>query len=221
MELSQLLDRMETASSEEKHLVESAYLLAKDAHEGQKRNSGEDFIIHPLKVAYNLAELSMDVPTIIAGILHDIIEDTDVSYEQLAEIFGQEVADLVEGVTKLTKIQYKTKEERKAENLRKMVIAMSKDIRVIIIKLNDRLHNMRTLEYMSEAKKKEKATETLEIYAPIANRLGMFRIKSELEDLALKHLDPEGYYDLREKISRIRPRGRRILKKSYRNCEKS
>jgi GTP pyrophosphokinase len=201
MELSQLLDRMETASSEEKKLIESAYLLAKDAHEGQKRNSGEDFIIHPLKVAYNLVELSMDVPTIIAGILHDIIEDTDVSYEQLAEIFGQEVADLVEGVTKLTKIQYKTKEERKAENLRKMVIAMSKDIRVIIIKLNDRLHNMRTLEYMSEAKKKEKATETLEIYAPIANRLGMFRIKSELEDLALKHLDPEGYYDLREKIS--------------------
>ncbi|BES65428.1 bifunctional (p)ppGpp synthetase/guanosine-3',5'-bis(diphosphate) 3'-pyrophosphohydrolase [Gottschalkiaceae bacterium SANA] len=201
MELSQLLDRMETASSEEKKLIESAYLLAKDAYEGQKRNSGEDFIIHPLKVAYNLVELSMDVPTIIAGILHDIIEDTDVSYEQLAEIFGQEVADLVEGVTKLTKIQYKTKEERKAENLRKMVIAMSKDIRVIIIKLNDRLHNMRTLEYMSEAKKKEKATETLEIYAPIANRLGMFRIKSELEDLALKHLDPEGYYDLREKIS--------------------
>lgn len=201
MELSQLLDRMENASPEEKHLIESAYLLAKEAHEGQKRNSGEDFIIHPLKVAYNLAELSMDVPTILAGILHDIIEDTDVTYEQLAEIFGQEVADLVEGVTKLTKIQYKTKEERKAENLRKMVIAMSKDIRVIIIKLNDRLHNMRTLEYMSEAKKKEKATETLEIYAPIANRLGMFRIKSELEDLALKHLDPEGYYDLREKIS--------------------
>lgn len=201
MELSQLLDRMESASPEEKALIESAYLLAKEAHEGQKRNSGEDFIIHPLKVAYNLAELSMDIPTILAGILHDIIEDTDVSYDQLAEIFGEEVADLVEGVTKLTKIQYKTKEERKAENLRKMVIAMSKDIRVIIIKLNDRLHNMRTLEYMSEAKKKEKATETLEIYAPIANRLGMFRIKSELEDLALKHLDPEGYYDLREKIT--------------------
>jgi len=201
MELSQLLKKLENASSEEKQLIEKAYKLAEDAHQGQKRNSGEDFIIHPLKVAYNLAELSMDVPTIIAGILHDIIEDTDVSYEQLAGEFGEEVADLVEGVTKLTKIQYKTKEERKAENLRKMVIAMSKDIRVIIIKLNDRLHNMRTLEYMSEAKKKEKATETLEIYAPIANRLGMFRIKSELEDLSLKHLDPEGYYDLREKIT--------------------
>lgn len=201
MELSQLLKKLENASSEEKQLIEKAYKLAEDAHQGQKRNSGEDFIIHPLKVAYNLAELSMDVPTIIAGILHDIIEDTDVSYEQLAGEFGEEVADLVDGVTKLTKIQYKTKEERKAENLRKMVIAMSKDIRVIIIKLNDRLHNMRTLEYMSEAKKKEKATETLEIYAPIANRLGMFRIKSELEDLSLKHLDPEGYYDLREKIT--------------------
>jgi len=201
MELSQLLNKLENASPEEKQLIEKAYKLAEEAHQGQKRNSGEDFIIHPLKVAYNLAELSMDVPTIIAGILHDIIEDTDVSYEQLAEEFGEEVADLVEGVTKLTKIQYKTKEERKAENLRKMVIAMSKDIRVIIIKLNDRLHNMRTLEYMSEAKKKEKATETLEIYAPIANRLGMFRIKSELEDLSLKHLDPEGYYELREKIS--------------------
>lgn len=201
MELSQLLNKLENASPEEKKLIEKAYQLAEDAHQGQKRNSGEDFIIHPLKVAYNLAELSMDVPTIIAGILHDIIEDTDVSYEQLAEEFGHEVADLVDGVTKLTKIQYKTKEERKAENLRKMVIAMSKDIRVIIIKLNDRLHNMRTLEYMSEAKKKEKATETLEIYAPIANRLGMFRIKSELEDLSLKHLDPEGYYDLREKVT--------------------
>ncbi len=201
MELSQLLNKLENASPEEKHLIEKAYKLAEEAHRGQKRNSGEDFIIHPLKVAYNLVELSMDVPTIIAGILHDIIEDTEVSYEQLAEEFGEEVADLVEGVTKLTKIQYKTKEERKAENLRKMVIAMSKDIRVIIIKLNDRLHNMRTLEYMSEAKKKEKATETLEIYAPIANRLGMFRIKSELEDLSLKHLDPEGYYELREKIS--------------------
>ncbi|MGO1370933.1 MAG: RelA/SpoT family protein [Senegalia sp. (in: firmicutes)] len=184
--------------------VRKAYNFAKSAHEGQLRNSGEDFIIHPVNVAIILADMNMDISTIIAGLLHDVIEDTENSYNLVKEEFGVEVANLVDGVTKLKKIQYKTKEERKAESLRKMVIAMAKDIRVIIIKLTDRLHNMRTLEYMSDEKKKEKALETLEIYAPIANRLGVFKIKWELEDLSLRYIDPEGYYDLVDKVSKKR-----------------
>ncbi|MGO3167913.1 RelA/SpoT family protein, partial [Senegalia sp. (in: firmicutes)] len=184
--------------------VRKAYNFAKSAHEGQLRNSGEDFIIHPVNVAMILADMNMDISTIIAGLLHDVIEDTENSYNLVKEEFGVEVANLVDGVTKLKKIQYKTKEERKAESLRKMVIAMAKDIRVIIIKLTDRLHNMRTLEYMSDEKKKEKALETLEIYAPIANRLGIFKIKWELEDLSLRYIDPEGYYDLVDKVSKKR-----------------
>ncbi len=181
-----------------------AYNFAEAAHEGQFRNSGEKFIIHPYNVAIILTELNMDTDTIVAGLLHDVLEDTDVTYDTLVQEFGQEVADLVEGVTKLRKLQYKTKQENQAENLRKMVLAMAKDIRVIIIKLADRLHNMRTLEYMSEEKKKEKAVETLEIYAPLAHRLGISKIKWELEDLSLRYLDPEGYYDLVDKISKRR-----------------
>ncbi len=181
-----------------------AYNFAERAHENQYRNSGEKFFIHPYNVAMILADLNMDIQTIIAGLLHDVIEDTDVTYERVMEEFGKEVADLVEGVTKLKKLQYKTKQENQAENLRKMVMAMAKDIRVIIIKLADRLHNMRTLEYMSEEKKKEKALETLEIYAPLAHRLGISKIKWELEDLSLKYLDPEGYYDLVDKVQKRR-----------------
>jgi len=178
-----------------------AYTLGEAAHAGQKRNSGEDFFIHPLNVALILADLNMDLETIIAGILHDVIEDTDYTYEDLVEEFGEEIANLVDGVTKLKNLKYKTKQESQAENLRKMVLAMAKDIRVIIVKLADRLHNMRTLEYMTEEKKKEKALETLEIYAPIAHRLGISKIKWELEDLSLRYLDPESYYDLVEKVS--------------------
>lgn len=181
-----------------------AYNFAESAHEGQYRNSGEKFFIHPYNVAMILADLNMDTSTIIAGLLHDVLEDTDVTYETLVEEFGEEVANLVEGVTKLKKLNYKTKQESQAENLRKMVVAMAKDIRVIIIKLADRLHNMRTLEYMSDEKKKEKALETLEIYAPLAHRLGISKIKWELEDLSLRYLDPEGYYDLVDKVSKQR-----------------
>ncbi len=185
-------------------LVVKAYNFAKAAHEGQLRNSGEAFFIHPFNVAIILAELNMDTETIIAGLLHDVIEDTDKTYEIVSEEFGSDIADLVDGVTKLKKLQYKTKQENQAENLRKMILAMSKDIRVIIVKLADRLHNMRTLEYMNDAKRKEKALETLEIYAPIANRLGISKIKWELEDLSLRYLDPTKYYDLVDRVSKRR-----------------
>ena len=185
-------------------LIVKAYNFAEVAHEGQFRNSGEKFFVHPFNVAMILADFNMDIATIAAGLLHDVVEDTDVTYEDIVKEFGEEIANLVDGVTKLKKIKYRTKEERQAENLRKMVIAMSKDIRVIIIKLADRLHNIRTLNYMSDAKKKEKALETLEIYAPLAHRLGISTIKWELEDFSLRYTDPEGYYDLVEKVNKKR-----------------
>ncbi len=185
-------------------LIIKAYNFAERAHEGQVRKSGEKYFIHPFEVAKILAQLDMDDATIVAGLLHDVIEDTRYDFEQIKKDFGEEVAILVEGVTKLGQLNYETKEERQAENLRKMFLAMAKDIRVIIIKLADRLHNMRTLKYMNENKKKEKAKETLEIYAPIAHRLGMSRIKWELEDHSLRYLDPEGYYDLVEKVAKKR-----------------
>lgn len=185
-------------------LVVKAFHFAETAHEGQLRNSGEKFFIHPYNVALILADLNMDTATIIAGLLHDVIEDTNNSYEKIEEEFGTEIADLIDGVTKLKMLQYKTKQENQAENLRKMVLAMAKDIRVIIVKLADRLHNMRTLEYMTDEKKKEKALETLEIYAPLAHRLGISKIKWELEDLSLRYLDPDNYYDLVERVSKRR-----------------
>ena len=182
--------------------IERAYKIARDAHEGQKRKSGEPYIIHPLCVAIILAELELDKETIIAGLLHDVVEDTVMTSEDVTREFGAEVALLVDGVTKLTQLNYQhDKIEVQAENLRKMFLAMAKDIRVIIIKLADRLHNMRTLKYMKPEKQKEKARETMDIYAPIAQRLGISKIKIELEDLSLKYLEPEAYYDLVEKIA--------------------
>ena len=205
MQLETLLNKIKTVNPKaETELVEKAYELAYKAHDGQKRNSGEDYIIHPMEVAYILADLNMDIPTIVAGILHDVIEDTSYSYDQLKAIFGEEIVKLVDGVTKLGKLEYKTKEEQQAETFRKMFIAMSRDIRVILIKLADRLHNMRTLKYMPLDKQKEKAEETMEIYAPIAHRLGISKIKWEMEDLALRYKDPQGYYDLVEKVAKKR-----------------
>ena len=184
--------------------VREAYDYAEKHHEGQKRNSGEDYVAHPFNVALILAEMNMDVSTIIAGLLHDTIEDTDVTYDDVKERFGEEVAILVEGVTKLKMLSYQTKQEKQAENIRKMVLAMAKDIRVVIVKFADRLHNMRTLEYMTPEKKHDKALETIEIYAPLADRLGMSRVKSELEDLSLRYLDPENYYNLVDMVNRRR-----------------
>ena len=183
-------------------MIEKAYQLAKKAHGGQCRKSGEPYIVHPLWVAIILADLEMDKETIVSGMLHDVVEDTEVSEEDIKREFGEEVALLVDGVTKLGRLSYSSdKLEVQAENLRKMFLAMAKDIRVIIIKLADRLHNMRTLEYMTPAKQKEKAKETMDIYAPIAQRLGISKIKTELDDLALKYSQPEVFFDLVNQIN--------------------
>lgn len=188
--------------SDDIELIEKAYKLAYEAHKDQFRKSGEPYIIHPLCVAIILADLELDKETIIAGILHDVVEDTVMTIEELEKEFGKEVALLVDGVTKLGQLNYsKDKVEVQAENLRKMFLAMAKDIRVILIKLADRLHNMRTLQHMRPEKQQEKAKETMEIYAPIAQRLGISKIKIELDDLSLKYLKPDVYYDLVEKIA--------------------
>ncbi|WP_242861455.1 RelA/SpoT family protein [Cellulosilyticum ruminicola] len=193
--------------SDNLQMVEDAYALAKKAHGEQFRKSGEPYIIHPLAVAYTLADLELDIESIVAGILHDVVEDTDYTLEDIERLFNKEVALLVDGVTKLTKMQFTTqnkelqKEEMQAENYRKMFLAMAQDIRVVIIKLADRLHNMQTLKFMTPAKQKEKAEETLNIYAPIAHRLGICKIKAELEDLSLRYIEPEVYYDLARQIA--------------------
>lgn len=184
--------------------LKRAYELTQSAHDGQQRKSGEPFIVHPVEVAEILAELELDSTAIIAGLLHDTIEDTTCTRKQLEEEFGTDVAALVDGVTKLGQINYTTKEEQQAENLRKMFLAMAKDIRVIMIKLADRLHNMRTLSYMPSSKQVDKARESLEIYAPLAHRLGISKIEWELEDISLKYIDPDGYNELVENIAQKR-----------------
>src|SRR5690554_4347643 len=185
-------------------LLERAYRFAVNAHQGQKRFSGELYITHPLGVATILAELELDLDTIVAGLLHDVVEDTEVTLEEIENEFGSEIAQLVDGVTKLSKLEYKSKEERQAENLRKMFMAMAKDIRVLLIKLADRTHNMRTLKYLSPMKQRSISQETLEIYAPLAHRLGIYKIKWELEDLAFRFLERDRYYALVDKLAKKR-----------------
>ena len=196
---SRLIDKIKRyhPSAGDLSAIDKAYNFAKKSHGDQKRKSGEPYIIHPIHTALILADLELDKESIMAGLLHDVMEDTKVTREQMISEFGEEVTDLVDGVTKLTKLDYDAdKVEKQAENLRKMFLAMAKDIRVILIKLADRLHNMRTLQYMTPEKQKEKSKETMEIYAPIADRLGISKIKIELDDLALRYLEPEKYKDL-------------------------
>jgi len=203
--LKKLMEKIDrNCNNIDKEMIKKAYNLAYEAHKDQRRESGEPYIMHPVEVACILASMGMDTSTITAGILHDVIEDTEYSHEDISREFSPEVADLVEGVTKLGKIKYKTKEEQQADNVRKMLLAMAKDIRVILIKLADRLHNMRTLKYMSVDKQKQKAKETFDIYAPLAHRLGMSKIKWELEDLGFRYMNPNEYYFIVRKIAEKR-----------------
>ncbi len=200
--------------SDDVHLIEKAYKIAYKAHDGQKRKSGEPYIIHPVCVCIILAELELDKETIVAGMLHDVVEDTIMTSEEIAAEFSDEVALLVDGVTKLTQLNYVAdKVEVQAENLRKMFLAMAKDIRVILIKLADRLHNMRTMQYQTPEKQKEKSTETMDIYAPIADRLGISKVKVELDDLAFRYLEPEMYHDLVNKIAMGQERRDEFIRK--------
>ena len=184
------------APSTDLEVIQRAYEYADEKHKHQLRKSGEPYIIHPLAVAEIVAEIGLDTDAITAALLHDCLEDTDASFEEISRMFGETVANLVEGVTKLTRVQYSTMEEQQMENLRKMFMAMSKDIRVILIKIADRLHNTRTLQYQTPAKQISKSMETMEVYAPLAHRLGMQKIKWELEDTSLQYLDPEGYQEI-------------------------
>ena len=202
MPLDQMLARVQKYHPGDSYkLVEKAYRFAEEAHAGQKRKSGEPYFTHPCFVASILTELMIDAPTIAAGLLHDTVEDCEnITLETIQREFGQEVARLVDGVTKLNKLDFADREEAQAESLRKMILAMSKDIRVVLIKLADRLHNMRTLKYQKEARQVAIARETLDIYAPLAHRLGVYAIKQELEDLSLRYIDPVGYQNLVQKV---------------------
>ncbi|SUU92247.1 GTP pyrophosphokinase [Anaerococcus octavius] len=185
-------------------LIKKAYYFGEVNHRGQKRNSGEDYFIHPIAVAKTLSNMKLDDQTICSGLMHDVLEDTSVTYDQMEKEFGHEITFLVDGVTKLKNLNYSSREEKQAENIRKMVMAMSNDVRVVLIKLADRLHNMRTLEYKTREKQIQTATETLEIYVPLAHRLGIYSIKWELEDLCFRYQEPEKYYELAEMVSQKR-----------------
>ena len=192
--IQEILDKVAAKNKDANlELIQKAYVFAAAAHAGQTRLSGEPYLSHPLAVADTLADMGFDEPTVAAGLLHDTVEDTSVTIDDIAENFGDEVADIVDGVTKISKIVFENKEEAQAENIRKMILAMSHDMRVIMVKLADRLHNMRTLDFQKAYKQKRIAQETMDIYAPLANRLGLYNIMRDLEDLSFKYLRPDVY----------------------------
>ncbi|MGM0410829.1 MAG: RelA/SpoT family protein [Bacillota bacterium] len=215
MELNELINQLkEYMEDADLDLVREAYNYAQNAHEGQYRISGEPFVEHPLGVGLILANLELDIVSVSAALLHDVVEDTEISSDDIEKKFGPEIALLVDGVTKLTRMNFNSKEEHQAESLRKMFLAMAEDIRVVLIKLADRLHNMRTLNYMSREKQIEKAQETQDIYAPLAHRLGMSRLKWELEDLSFRYLQPEVYYEISKKVAANRETREKEIKKA-------
>ena len=201
--LEQLLEVIKSYNPDELKRVEKAYHYAELLHQGQTRQSGEPYIVHPLNVAYILAEMHADGDTLCAGLLHDVLEDTEISKEQLAKDFNDSVANLVDGVTKISKMNFSSKQSQNLANTRKIITGITEDVRIIIIKLADRLHNMRTLQYKSEFKQKENALETMEIFVPLAYYIGTYRIKSELEDLSFQYLDPQMYQKISQKKNKI------------------
>lgn len=214
-----LIGKLSKYSDAEINMVLQAYKYAEYLHKGQLRQSGEEYIIHPLNVAYILAEMNADYETICAGLLHDTLEDTNISKEEIAEIFGDEVAKLVDGVTKISKMNFSSKEEHNMANTRKIITGITEDVRIIIIKLADRLHNMRTLQYKSEFKQKENAVETLDIFAPLAYYIGNYRIKSELEDLSFMYLRPDKYYHILDERNRIEEENKECLLEMLKTIE--
>src|SRR5918995_3394662 len=207
-----LLDKVRAYSPDaDLELLRRAYVFSALEHKGQVRHSGEPYLVHPLEVADILADMKLDVVCVAAGLLHDVVEDTLTTIERIRETFGDDVAHIVEGVTKISTIPFSNSEERQAENFRKMLLAMVDDIRVILVKLADRLHNMRTLSHMSEDRRQRTAQETLDIYAPIANRLGMSKIKNELEELSFKYLEPKPYESLRSKVEDKRKSAEKVI----------
>ncbi len=228
MTIEKVLEKARTYLTKEKNLeiIEKAYLLAEEKHQGQFRKSNDPYIKHPLEVAYMLAELNASPATVVAGLLHDLVEDTDVTKEQIRELFGEDVCNIVDGVTKISQLKYMTKEKALAKSHQKILLAMAKDIRVVVVKLVDRVHNMRTLEFQVPEKQKIIAQETLDLYAPLAHRMGMYRIKAELEDLSLKYINPEQYEkvfklvkqqkaDREDDINRMNDRIEEILKTNH------
>src|SRR5690349_463176 len=200
-------------------LIRRAYIFSAKEHKGQVRASGEPYLTHPLEVANVLAEMKMDATTVGVGLLHDVVEDTLVSLDDVEKMFGADVAHIVDGVTKISQIQFTSKEEKQAENFRKMLLAMTDDIRVIMVKFADRLHNMRTLQYLPAERREAIARETMDIYGPLANRLGMGKIRGELEDLAFSYLDPHAYEELKAQVERNRRQHEAFLAEVTRSVE--
>src|SRR6266487_7086720 len=216
-----ILDKVEGYKPDfDEELLQKAYIFSAREHRGQVRDSGEPYLVHPLNVAYILADLHLDETSIAVGLLHDVLEDTLTTKEKLQEMFGDDVAELVDGVTKISRYAYVSKEEQQAETFRKMLLAMVSDLRVVLVKLADRLHNMRTLRHLPEARQQEIARETMDIYAPIANRLGMGLVKGELEDLAFLYLEPPEYARIQREVEKSLKGSEKTIEQVRKELEK-